>query len=279
MRYTVKKEAMPPEEFTQLRIEFDNGEAVSLHPSEIESVGLAIADRLRLTDYRGIWPSIEKGTIQISLSPTRRAPKPDLYAASKASRAERIKDRLAQGGIVTIILYGDGYWRFHCHGRYADETIEFIGIGEPFDSDECYIDLPGWLTKGKPTILHLIFGDEERTFKCYEIESFHLKTLPVLSRGPFGYGVVAESLDAKLITDEEKEEEIDEDYNPTAWALAEAFFQIMKEGKDIPVMYGMLDWKFPLYFDNNAPGFIRHKKNPPFREWTIRTRSKTGNGN
>lgn len=169
-------------------------------------------------------------------------------------------------------------WRFRCHGRYADDAIEFIGIGEPFDSDECYIDLPDWLIETKPNILHLLFG-EERTFKYYQIESFRLKTSPHLSRGPFGYGMVAESLDAKLIANEEKKEEIDEDYAPTRWALAEAFFQIMKEGKDIPVMYGMLDWKFPLYFDNNVPGFIRYKKNPPFREWTIRTRPKKGNGN
>lgn len=218
----------------------------------------------------GIYPLVGKGYIKLSLSPKRRSPKPEPYSNSKASRYEAIKARLEQGGIWHIGLFDESLFRFYGHGRLKGDVIEFVDMNEPCESDTHYIDLPDSLTTQFPEHMYLL-SYQELVFVHRNFDSFKMQVSPSLALGPFGYGLEVHTLAVKMTS---VMEEGDEDQMEDETELVRVLHGKHHTGKDHPILFGRIDYRFPFYFAPNRQGFIKFEIEEPFRRWNIVTRSE-----
>lgn len=93
-----------------------------------------------------------------------------------------------------------------------------------------------------------------------------MQVTPTLTLGPFGYGLEAQTLSAKMTS---VMEESDEDQMEDETELVLTLHGKNRIGKNQPIFFGRIDHRFPFYFAPNRQGFIKFKIEEPFRRRTI----------
>lgn len=103
-------------------------------------------------------------------------------------------------------LFDERTFHFYGHGVLKGDSIEFVDMNKPCESDAHYIDLSDSLPTRLSEHMYLL-SYQELCFDRTNFDSFKMEVSPSLTLGPFEYGLEVHSLSVKMTSVMEEEDE------------------------------------------------------------------------